>query len=304
MKKALGIDIGGTKISYCIVNENGEIISEIKKKKTPDTAEDIFKLLKEIAQENNAEINGIGIATAGAVNIDNTRVMSSTPNLPDGYKNIDFSLLSDKKVFVENDANAAVWAEYKCGAAKNTDYTLIITLGTGIGAGLVADNKLYRGKSGAALEAGSMKIFADKRQKCTCGRYDCWESYASGTGLKNCARSMAKSSIYFKTSFLSHKNPDDLTSYDVIEGVKKNDEFSKKVFEQWEEYIYVGLVSLTDIFDPACIVISGGMGEFVNIKKLEEKVNEELVVPSTKIKLAEMKNNAGMVGAALLAIKD
>lgn len=303
MKKALSIDIGGTKLSYAIINESGEFVSEIKKVPTPKTAQEIFDILSRLAKEHNDEIDAIAIATAGAVNRENTRVCSSTPNLPEGYSSLDFVKLFDKKVFVENDANAAAWAEYKLGAAKGCDFSLIITLGTGIGAGLINEGKLLRGKSGAALEVGSMKIFADKRRKCTCNRYDCWESYGSGTGLKNNAVEMAKTEPEFKTSFLKDKKPDELTTYDIIEGLDINDEFSKKVFAQWEEYIYAGLVGLCNIFDPQCVVISGGMGEFLHLEKLEEKINNELVVPHMKLKLAQMKNNSGMAGVALLALQ-
>ena len=185
MKKALGIDIGGTKILYGIVNEQGEVVSEIQKTATPKTADEIYSTLEKIIDENYDNIDVVGLSSAGAVNIENTRVLSSTPNLPDGYNQIDFSTLCDKKVYVENDANCACAAEYKNGAAKGFRTVLMITIGTGIGGGVISDGKLFRGSSGNALEVGSMKIFADKRQKCTCGRYDCWESYASGTGLKN-----------------------------------------------------------------------------------------------------------------------
>ena len=302
MKKALGIDIGGTKLIYAIINENGKFLTEAVKIPTPKSAEAIFETLKSIAKEFEDKIDAIAISTAGAVNRENTRVCSSTPNLPDGYNQLDFSQLSKKKVFIENDANAAAWAEYKIGAAKGCDFSLIITLGTGIGAGVINEGKLIRGKSGAALEAGSMKIFADKRRKCTCHRYDCWESYGSGTGLQTTARSMAKSDEKFKTSFLNNKNPDEITTYNIIEGVKNDDAFCKKAFELWQEHIYTGLVSLVDIFDPECVVISGGMGEFIDISTLETKVNAELVVPPMKLRLAKMKNNAGMIGAALLAL--
>lgn len=303
MKKALSIDIGGTKLSYAIIDENGNFVSEIQKVSTPKTAQEIFNTLALLAKEFDTQIDAVAIATAGAVNRENTSVCSSTPNMPEGYNQLDFSKLSEKKVFVENDANAAAWAEYKLGAAKGCDFSLIITLGTGIGAGLINEGRLVRGKSGAALEAGSMKIFADKRRKCTCHRYDCWESYGSGTGLKNNAQEMALTEPSFKISFLKDKQPQDLTTYDIIQGLDLDDEFSKKVFAQWGEYIYVGLTSLTNIFDPECIVISGGMGEFINLKELENKINSELVVPPMKLKLAQMKNNAGMVGAALLALE-
>ncbi len=303
MQKALGIDIGGTKILYSVLDKDGNILSEIKKTSTPKTAEEIISVLKSIIKEHYNNIDVIGLSSAGAVNLENTMVLSSTPNLPAGYNSIDFSKLSDKKVFVENDANCAVWAEYKSGSAKGFNTVLMVTIGTGIGGGVVSDGKLFRGSTGNALEVGSLKIFADKRQKCTCGRYDCWESYASGTGLKNCAKTGALEYPEFCTSIYKDKNPEELTTYDITDGVEKNDAFCLRVFEQWQYYMFVGLVGLTDIFNPDCIVISGGMCGFVDIKKLEEKINSESVVTPVKVKLAETKNNAGMIGAGLLALQ-
>ena len=303
MKKALGIDIGGTKILYGIVNEQGEVVSEIQKTATPKTADEIYSTLKKIIYENYDNIDVVGLSSAGAVNIENTRVLSSTPNLPDGYNQIDFSTLCDKKVYVENDANCACAAEYKNGAAKGFRTVLMITIGTGIGGGVISDGKLFRGSSGNALEVGSMKIFADKRQKCTCGRYDCWESYASGTGLKNCAKIGAKEYSEFKTSIYKAKNPDEITTYDITDGLQAKDAFSVRVFNQWMEYMYIGLVSLTDIFNPDCIVISGGMCNFVDVQQLEDKINAESVVTDVKVKRATTGNNAGMIGAGVLALE-
>lgn len=302
MKKALGIDIGGTKILYAVLDENGNILSEIKKTHTPKTANEVVDVLMSVIKENYNEIDAIGLSSAGAVNLSNTMVLSSTPNLPDGYNKIDFSTLSDKKVFIENDANCAAWAEYISGSGKGFKTVLMVTIGTGIGGGVVSDGKLFRGSTGNALEVGSMKIFADKRQKCTCGRYDCWESYASGTGLKNCAKAGAIEYPEFNTSLYQDKNPKELTTYDITEGVEKNDVFSTRVFNQWIEYMYVGLVSLTDIFNPDCIVISGGMCEFIDMQKMEDRINAESVVTPVKVKIAMTKNNAGMIGAGLLAL--
>ena len=303
MKKALGIDIGGTKICYGIVDENGNIISEVKKKPTPKSSQEIFDTLKSIIDENYNEINVVGLSSAGAVNMENTRVVSSTPNLPNGYNEIDFASLSDKKVFVENDANCAVVAEYRAGAGKGFNTVLMITLGTGIGGGVVSNGKLFRGAKGNALEVGSMKIFADKRQKCTCGRYDCWESYASGTGLKNCATAGIKDYKEFKTSLLKDKTADEITTYEIMDGVQKNDAFCVRIFNQWVDYIFIGLVSLTDIFNPDCIVISGGMCNYIDTKSLQERINKESVVTDVEVKIAQTENHAGMIGAALLALE-
>lgn len=304
MTNALGIDIGGTKILYAVLDEQGNIITDIKKCPTPKSAKEIELTLKNIISEYYNQIDAIGLSSAGAVNMSNTMVVSSTPNLPEGYNDIDFSKLSDKKVFVENDANCAVWAEYKKGAAKGFSTVLMATIGTGIGGGVVYNGKIFRGATGNALEVGSMKIFADKRQKCTCGRYDCWESYASGTGLKNCAIYGAKNYQEFSSSMFKNKKPEEITTYDITDGKEQGDAFAVRVYNQWIDYMFTGLVSLTDIFNPDCIVISGGMCRFVDAKAMEEKINKESVVADVKVKLAETENNAGMIGAGLLALEN
>ncbi len=300
MKKILAIDAGGTKLTCAVINENGEIISDVEKYSTPKNIDDLIKLFKEIINKYEDNIDMTAFATAGAVNIDNTKVDSSTPNMPKGYNQLDFTSLSKKRVFVENDANCAAWAEYKIGAAKGEKNTITITLGTGVGGGFIVDGKLLRGKSGRAGEVGSIKINS-KGRVCTCGRKDCFESYASGTGLKMTAEEVAQSDEVFTKSIFNSKNPKDITTYDIIEGVNKNDEYSKKVFNIWKEDLIKGLVSITNIFDTESIIISGGMGKFINTDEIETIVNNETVVSPVKIKLAKAGNYSGMIGAALLA---
>ena len=289
MKKALAIDIGGTKTSYCIIDSNGNITSDINKIKTEKTVANIIENLKKIISNNEAYVDCIAIATAGAVNLQNNKVISSTGNLPKGYSDIDFSKLSNKKVFLENDANAAAWAEYKIGAAKGHNNTIIVTLGTGVGSGIIVNNKLLKGKSGAAGEM-HFKIYPDRRRKCTCGSYDCWEAYASGSGLKKTAEE-----IY---------NNKDVTTYDVISGLKKGDKKAKDAFEKWQNDIIVGCVGLTDIFDPDSIIMSGSMAEFLEYEKIEDIVNSDIVTTPTKILKAKFDNNAGMIGVALMALEE
>lgn len=301
MNKIFSIDVGGTKISYCIITQDGTIVSDIFKHSTPKNIEKMVELFKEIISEYEEEVDFVAFATAGAINLTNTKVESSTPNLPIGYNDIDFAKLSKKPVYVENDANAAAWAEYKIGAAKGHHNTVIVTLGTGIGGGIIINDSLLRGKSGRAAEIGSIKLFPDKRRKCNCNNYDCWESYASGTGLKVTAQELAKQLKEFNTSFINDKKIEDITTHDIVKGIKENDNFSKKVFKEWHEHLLSGLISLTNIFDPESIVISGGMGEFIAFEELEAQVNNSIAVSEIKLLPAKMKNNSGMIGAALLA---
>lgn len=288
MKKALAFDIGGTKIYSTIVDETGTIIGDIQKFSTPKTLEGIKGILSTEISNHQEEVDVIAIATAGAVNNENTKVVSSTGNLVENYRTIDFQSFSTKKVFLENDANAAAWAEYKIGASKNCSTSVMITLGTGVGGGIIINDRLFKGKSGAAGEM-HFKMYPDKRRKCTCGSYDCFESYASGTGLKITAEEITK-------------NPD-VTTYDVIEGVNKNDKLMIEVFDTWQNHIIQGLIGLANLFDPECIVLSGSMAQFVDTDKMEKIINSEIVTAPTSIRKATAGNYSGMIGASLLAIE-
>ena len=286
MKKALAFDIGGTKIYSGIIDENGKIISEIEKFQTPKTIEGIKNLLKERISKFENEADVIAISTAGAVNNENTAVIGSTGNLVEGYYTIDFQGLSNKKVFLENDANAAAWAEYKVGASKNCKVSVMLTLGTGVGGGIIIDNKILKGKSGAAGEM-HFKMYPDKRRKCTCGSWDCFEAYASGTALKKDGEEML--------------NDPDVTTYDIIDGVKNGNTKMKEIFDRWINDIIIGINGLANLFDPDCVVLSGSMAQFVDVKAVEKAVNADIVTSPTSVKLAEAGNYAGMIGAALLA---
>ena len=288
MKKALAFDIGGTKIYSSIIDETGKILSEIDKFHTPKSIDGILDILKgQIAKFEN-EVDVIAISTAGAVNNENTAVNGSTGNLVSGYPSIDFQSLSKKRVFLENDANAAAWAEYRIGASKGTNVSIMITLGTGVGGGIIVNNKLLKGKSGAAGEM-HFKMYPDKRRKCTCGSWDCFEAYASGTALKVDAEEMLN-------------NPK-VTTYDVMDGVKNGDKKMTEIFNRWINDITIGVNGLTNLFDPDCIVLSGSMAQFVDAKKMEEAVNSDIVTSPTSIRIATAGNYSGMIGAALLAFE-
>ena len=287
MKKALAFDIGGTKIYSTIVDETGKVVSEIDKFSTPKTIEGITNLLKEQISKYEQNVDAIAIATAGAVNNSNSAVIGSTGNLVNGYNTIDFLSLSSKKVFLENDANSAAWAEYVIGASKGSSVSVMLTLGTGVGGGIIINDKLLKGKSGAAGEM-HFKMYPDKRRKCSCGGWDCFEIYASGTALKLDAEEML--------------NDKSVTTYDVIEGVKQGNEMMINILNKWQNDIIIGIKGLVNIFDPDCVVLSGSMAEFVDIKTVENEVNSDIVTTPTKIKLAEAGNYSGMIGVSLLAL--
>lgn len=288
MKKALALDVGGTKIYNAIINENGEIISEIEKHATPKTFDEIKKTFIEIIKKHENDVDVIAFSTCGAVNNQNSKILGSTGNIAKGYPQMPFLELSTKPVFVENDANCAAWAEHEIGASVNCPTSVMITLGTGVGGGIIIDNKLLKGQNGAAGEM-HFKMYSDKRRKCTCGSWDCFEIYASGTGLKITAQEML--------------NDLNITTYDVMNGVKNKNQKMLDVYHRWEEDITNGIIGLANIFDPDCVVLSGSLAQFVETEKIEKIVNQEICTTPTRVVKATAGNYSGMIGAALLAFQ-
>ena len=284
MTKILSFDIGGTKIAYAIIDENGNFLSDTKKEQTPKTSAEIYNLLKAIIQKHEDTIDGVAIATAGAVNHDGTKITSHVGNLPAGYNQTDFVSLTIKPILVENDANSAAWAEFVCGAAKGCQNVVVLTLGTGVGSGIIVNGALLKGKSGAAGEM-HFPVDTGHKRKCSCGLYDCFEIFASGTALNLNAK-----------EFMG----DQATSYDVIAGLKTGDQNARAAFDKWQEYLLKGFVMLGNIFDPEMIVLSGSMGEFVEYDKLNKLANSQILTQPFVLKKAVFENNAGMIGAALL----
>ncbi len=287
MKKVLSFDIGGTKIAYAVVDGEGRFSNEVIKVSTPKTAAGIAELLKTTAKGLEAEIDGVAVSTAGAVNHEGTRITSHTGNLPEGYNQTDFTALSTRPVLVENDANSAGWAEFSLGAAKGCRNAVILTLGTGVGAGIIVDGRLLKGKSGAAGEM-HFPIDSGRKRICNgCGMYDCFESFASGTGLNTNAR--------------EYMGPES-TSYDVIRGLKEGDHQARAAFDKWQDYLVKGLIMLANIFDPEVIVLSGSMAKFVEYDKVNAAANAKILTQPFALKEAVFENNAGIIGAALLLI--
>lgn len=287
MKKVLAFDIGGTKIAYAIIDESGNFINEIIKVTTPKASNGIYELLKTVIKGSEDEIDGVAIATAGAINNENNKIISHVGNLPEKYNELDFTSLTSKPIFLENDANAAGWAEFKLGSAKGTQNAVVLTLGTGVGSGIIVNGKLLKGKSGSAGEMHVRFGFGHNR-KCTCGLWDCLETYVSGNALTTDAQ------IYMSP---------DATSYDVIRGLKENNQKAQAAFDHWQECLENALVMVCNLFDPEVVVLSGSMAQFVEYDKLQKEVNQDILTQPTELKLAKFENNAGMLGVALLLLE-
>lgn len=284
--KVLAFDIGGTKIAHAIVDAKGIICGEIIKHSTPTTNEGVYELLRNVVQQYEKDVDSIAFSTAGTVNKENTRISGSVGNMPADYMHTNFISLSNKAVYVENDANCAVWAEYKLGNAKKKDNVVLLTLGTGVGVGIIVDGHLLRGKSGAAGEV-HFKVRQDNHRRCTCGNYDCLEIYMSGKALN----------LDAKESF----KDDNATSYDVIKGLKENSLPAVNAYNSWQESVLDGVVTFADIFDPDIILLGGSMAHFIDYEKLNAAANQRIVSAPFVLKEAAFENDAGLIGAALLA---
>ena len=285
-KKFLAFDIGGTKIACSIIDNQGDLLSPVHKFDTPKTLDGILKLLKSLISQHEERVDAIAIATAGVVSTDHKRIVSSVGNMAVGYKDINFQSLSNKPVILENDANAAAWAEYKLGSGKNHSNLLVIAIGTGVGLGVIIDGKLLKGKSGAAAEA-HFPINRCHIRRCTCGAYDCYEIYASGTAL----------SLDAKSAY----GDDSKNSFDVIKGIKEHDHIAIEIFDNWQNNVLAGLYGLVNLFDPEAVVLFGSLVEFMNIEKLERETNKTVITPPIKVYRAKLGNNAAMIGVSLIA---
>ena len=288
INKVLAFDIGGTKIAYATVDRNGKILNEVIRHPTPAAPGAAAKLLKTIIAQFEDQIDAVAVSTAGTVDRTNSRITGSVGNMPEGYMDTDFKALSAKPVVVENDANSAVWAEHVLGNAKGHDNVILLTLGTGVGVGIIADGRLLVGKSGAAGEV-HFPVRYDNNRLCGCGRYDCLEIYMSGKALSLEAKAAYKD--------------DNATSHTVIEGLKQDALPAVTAFHNWQEMVKNGIVIFADIFDPEVILLGGSMAHFIDYKRLNDEANRMIVTTPFELKEASFENDAGLIGAALLCVQ-
>ncbi len=285
-KTFLAFDIGGTKIAYALVSQDGKLLSEQIRIATPKDNKVLYETLKDIVHQFESQIDGVAIATAGEVNKENSEIIASVGNMPEGYMHTDFVSLSSKPVYVENDANAAMWSEYRLGAAKGTQNSMLVAIGTGVGLAFIVNGMLLKGKSGAGGEA-HFSVNREKKRKCSCGLWDCYEIYASGTALGLDAKE-----VYGR---------DDVSSHDVINGLKEKNPLAVKAYQIWESDVVRGIAGLANIFDPEVVVLFGSLTAFMDFEKLQKEVNAQIVTMPLLLKHAEMGNDAALIGATLAA---
>lgn len=308
----IGIDLGGTNISAGIADENGNILV---KASTPTmngrAAEDIIddmsglcsKLMEELKLEVN-DIESIGVGMPGTM--DKKKGISIYANNLN-FDNVNIVEEMGKRInlpcYIENDANCAAIGENVCGVAYGSKSLIYITIGTGVGAGIIINGKVFDGSFGGGGEAGHMVIVAEG-EECTCGRKGCWEAYASASALRREGRIAAAKYPNSKIYDLVDGNIKLIDAKTVFDAADLGDEIALEIIDKYIKYLGIGLVNLVNIFQPEAIIIGGGVcaqGDKV-IKPLIEILNEKVYGKElkTKISIATLGNDAGIVGAAML----
>lgn len=299
---AIGIDIGGTKIAAAIVTADGQV-SHRRQTPTPDqdgpaTIAAAAGLIAEVIADHDGPAPIVVGAAVAALTDSGGQLVYHSPNVGkwrDSRVAADLSAATGLPVFLENDANAAAWGEVSVGAVPDVRNLLVVTVGTGIGGGLIIDGELYRGDSGTAAEVGHLTIEWNGRP-CTCGLRGCWEQYASGTALGTTARALGG---------------DGLDAYGgaVIAAARAGEQFALDAFADCGAWLGRGLASLSSVLDPGAFIIGGGVaaaGDLL-LAPAQAAFDASMLAhgyrPRPSIGVGVLGNEAGIIGAALLALR-
>ncbi len=306
----LGVDIGGTKVLAGVVDAEGVVIRTARRT-TPGRRVDV-RLVEDAVVEAVVEaaggqaIGGVGVAAAGFVDAERSSVLFA-PHLPWRGENVRARLEErwNAPVVLDNDANAAAWAEWTYGAARGVSSAVMVTLGTGIGGCLVLDGRLHRGMNGMAGEFGHMQVVPGG-YSCECGRTGCWEQYSSGNALVRHARERLDREETILDLWCGD-NPDQLSGPLVTKAAMEGDRVARDAFSFVGEWLGVGLANLVAAFDPDVVVVGGGVssaGELL-LEPARTALNRSLVGAEHRVVppvvIAELGPAAGLVGAATLA---
>ncbi|MBZ9685129.1 ROK family protein [Clostridium estertheticum] len=309
----IGIDLGGTNIVVGIVTNEGNIIT---KKSTPTLAsrtalvviEDMVSLIYktlEVSGISMEDIELIGIGVPGLVEY-NSGIIKQCVNL--GWENVDICKIlkekTGKRILIENDANAAAGGEYLFGTMKNHFNSVFLTLGTGVGGGIILNGKLYRGKNGAAAEIGHM-IVGENFYNCACGNNGCFETFTSATGIIKYAKKLINENPQDTLILKKANGLDEIDAKIIFDCAKQGDKLANLVVERFVKYFSIGICNILNILDVTMIGIGGGVsaaGEFFMELLLSDIKKHKLFkeIPVCYIKIATLGNDAGIIGAAML----
>lgn len=310
----LGIDLGGTNIAVGVVDENFKIVGRGKMKtNAPRPADEIcddmataVKMAVENAGLTMDDIDTIGIGAPGSIN-PHTGMIAVSNNLQ--FEKVPMGPMLKERlgrdVFIENDASAAAYGEFLAGAGRGTQDMVAITLGTGVGGGIIIGGKLFSGSNLAGGELGHTVIVQGGEQ-CTCGRKGCWEAYASATGLIKLTKASMEANPNSKMWELCDGDINNASGRTAYDGMRANDEAAKEVVKKYEDYVACGITNMVNIFQPEVLCIGGGISkegdtllapivEVVDAERFTKNVEKQTVV-----KIAELGNDAGIIGAAYI----
>ncbi|WP_034512121.1 ROK family protein [Blastococcus sp. URHD0036] len=307
---AVGVDIGGTKVAGGLVTADGTVLSTARRS-TPgaspaETEGAIVAVVAELTAAADELPVGVGVGAAGWFDRSGDTILFS-PHLAWRNTSLRRDLMRRLRLplWVGNDADAAAWAEYRFGAARGAELALMVTLGTGIGGGIVLGGRLQRGAHGVAGEWGHMRVVPDGRL-CACGNRGCWEQYASGTALAQTAREIAHSSPAAAAALLERVSgrAADLTGEVVAQAAEAGDALARELVAEVGHWLGQGIADLSAVLDPDVVVIGGGvsaLGEAV-LGPARERLQRALpgrgFRPGPQVVAAVLGPQAGLVGAA------
>ncbi len=308
----IGIDVGGTKVLGGVVNERGEILASARRDTPREGGQALTQAIADVANELNREFaaQSIGISAAGFISSDRQTILA-TPNIA-GWNgvNLDRELtqILGKRIVLENDANAAAWGEFKFGAGRGRNDLMMLTLGTGVGGGLILGGALFRGAFGIGAELGHIRIVPEGHL-CGCGIRGCLEQYASGSALMRHTREAISASPDIARNLLARGDGtlEGLKGQHITDAARDGDPVALAAFNTMAGYLGAGLATLCAVIDPSCIVLGGGVidaGE-IFLKPTREAALRLIPFsgkhPYPEIIAAELGNNAGLVGVADLS---
>ena len=309
----VGVDIGGTKVAAGVVTHEGEVLAQVRREtphrsKSPQVVEDtIVDAVLDLAQ--NHEIHAVGIGAAGFIDAERANVLFA-PHLSWRNEPLREAISSRLRlpVVVENDANAAVWAEWRFGAGRGESHLVCVNLGTGIGGAMIVNGTLHRGRFGVAGEYGHMQVVPDGR-RCECGNRGCWEQYASGNVLVREARELAAANSPVAHRIIERAGGDvaAITGPLITEAAQDGDPAARELFEDIGNWLGVGMANLAAALDPGTFVIGGGLSEAGDLligparESFRRSLTGRRYRPEATIVQAQLGNTAGLVGAADLA---
>ena len=307
MTRAVGIDVGGTKALGVVLDESGNVLAEDRRPtpRGPGSTSRLIETLAELA-ESLGPYDHLGVGVPGLVTYDG--VLRAAPNL-DGVADLDVAGLLGERVGrvvqVDNDATCATVSEWLHGAGKGSTDMVLVTLGTGIGGGLVIGGRVQRGKHGFTGEFGHM-VVNPNGPPCPCGRRGCWERYASGSGLARLAREAAVGRRVSRVLTIAGGDPEAVRGEMVQQAAREGDADALAVIDDFGRWVALGLVNLTNALDPQMFVLGGGLAVGADLylepikKWFRELIYQPELRPMPDVAFAHWGERAGAVGAALL----